>query len=87
MKKPNAPRIDWSEDARADVRRIDRITAMRIFTAIQRFAETGEGDVKQLKGEPGELRLRVGDYRVRFTNEADHTIRIHAVLHRKEAYR
>jgi mRNA-degrading endonuclease RelE of RelBE toxin-antitoxin system len=60
---------------------------MRIFTTIQRFAETGEGDVKELKGESGELRLRVGDYRVRFTNEADNTIRIHAIRHRREAYR
>jgi mRNA interferase RelE/StbE len=80
-------KISWSEDARADVRRIDRKTAMRVFTSIQRFAETGEGDVKELKGESGELRLRVGDYRVRFTNEADDTIRIHAVRHRREAYR
>lgn len=80
-------KIDWSEEARADVRRIDRKAAMRIFTTIQRFAETGEGDVKELKGEPGELRLRVGDYRVRFTNDADGTIRIHAVRHRREAYR
>jgi hypothetical protein len=31
-------KIDWSEDARADVRRIDRRMAMRIFTTIQRFA-------------------------------------------------
>src|SRR5580704_3263594 len=38
-------KIDWSEYARADVRRIDRTMAMRIFTTIQRFAETGEGDV------------------------------------------
>jgi mRNA-degrading endonuclease RelE of RelBE toxin-antitoxin system len=80
-------KIDWSEYARADVRRIDRKMAMRIFTTIQRFAETGEGDVKELKGESGELRLRVGAYRVRFTNEADDTIRIHAVRHRREAYR
>jgi len=80
-------KIHWSEDARADVRRIDRSTAMRIFTTIQRFAETGEGDVKQLKGESGELRLRVGDYRVRFTHEGGDTIRIHAVRHRREAYR
>jgi mRNA interferase RelE/StbE len=80
-------KIDWSEDARADVRRIDRKMAMRIFTTIQRFAKTGEGDVKELKGESGELRLRVGDYRVRFTNETDDTIRIHAVRHRREAYR
>ena len=35
-------KIDWSEDAPADVRRIDRKMAMRIFTTIQRFAETGE---------------------------------------------
>jgi len=80
-------KIAWSERARADVRRIDRNTAMRIFTAIQRFAESGEGDVRELKGESGEFRLRVGDYRVRFTNDADNTIRIHAVRHRREAYR
>jgi mRNA interferase RelE/StbE len=80
-------KIAWSARARADVRRLDRGAAMRIFTAIQRFAESGEGDVKELKGESGELRLRVGDYRVRFTNEADDTIRIHAVRHRREAYR
>jgi mRNA interferase RelE/StbE len=80
-------KIDWSEDARADVRRIDRKMAMRIFTTILRFAETGEGDVKELKGQSGELRLRVGDYRVRFTHEADGTIRIHSVRHRREAYR
>jgi mRNA interferase RelE/StbE len=64
-----------------------RKTAMRIFTAIQRFAETGVGDVKELKGKSGELRLRVGDYRVRFTNDVDDTIRVHAVRHRREAYR
>lgn len=60
---------------------------MRIFAALVRLAETGEGDVKALKGQSGELRLRVGDYRVRFTLEADGAIRIHTVRHRKEAYR
>jgi mRNA-degrading endonuclease RelE of RelBE toxin-antitoxin system len=54
---------------------------------LHRFAETGEGDVKKLQGESGELRLRVGDYRVRFTEEHPDTLRIHAVLHRREAYR
>ncbi len=48
---------------------------MRIFTALHRFAETGEGDVKKLQGESGELRLRVGDYRVRFTEEHPDTLR------------
>lgn len=80
-------KIAWSEQARANIRRLDRDTAMRIFVALQRFTETGEGDVKRLKGESGELRLRVGDYRVRFTEESDEILRIHSVRHRKEAYR
>lgn len=80
-------KILWSERARADIRHLDRDTAMRIFAALLRFAETGEGDLKKLQGESGELRLRVGDYRVRFTEEPEDTLRIHSVLHRKDAYR
>ena len=60
---------------------------MRIFSALHRFAESGEGDIKKLKGEEGELRLRVGDYRVRFSEALDGTLHIHSVRHRGEAYR
>jgi mRNA-degrading endonuclease RelE of RelBE toxin-antitoxin system len=60
-------KIIFTIPAQADVRRIDRETAMRILTALHRFAEAGEGDVKKFQGESGELRLRVGDYRVPFT--------------------
>jgi mRNA-degrading endonuclease RelE of RelBE toxin-antitoxin system len=60
--------------------------AMRILTALHRFVESGVGDVKRLKGETEELRLRVGDYRVRFTEESD-TLSVNRVLHRREAYR
>ena len=80
-------KIAWSERSRADIRRLDRDTAMRIFSALHRFAETGEGDIKKLKGESDDLRLRVGDYRVRFTEEPDDALHIHSVLHRSEAYR
>ncbi|HVI09914.1 MAG TPA: type II toxin-antitoxin system RelE/ParE family toxin [Candidatus Binatia bacterium] len=79
--------IVFTVPAQADVRRVDREAAMRILTALHRFADTGEGDVKKLQGESGELRLRVGDYRARFTEEHPDTLRIHAVLHRREAYR
>ncbi len=79
--------IDWTPPARADVRRIDRTNAMRILTALHRFAETGEGDVKKLQGDSEELRLRVGDYRVRFTEEPRGTLMIHSVRLRSEAYR
>jgi len=70
-----------------DVRRLERDTAMRIFVALHRFAETGEGDVRKLQGISDEFRLRVGDYRVRFTQELDESLHIHSVLHRKDAYR
>ncbi len=79
--------IEWPPSARADVRRIDRNNAMRILTALHRFAETGEGDIKRLQGESEELRLRVGDYRIRFTEEPRDTLLIHSVRHRSEAYR
>jgi mRNA interferase RelE/StbE len=80
-------KIVWSERARADIRRLDRDTAMRIFEALHAFAETSVGDVKKLQGNSGELRLRVGDYRVRFTKEPNEVLRIHSVRHRREAYR
>jgi mRNA interferase RelE/StbE len=78
-------RIVWTEQAKADVRRIDRETAMRILTALDRFARTGEGDVKALQGRD-ELRLRIADYRLFFVNIAD-ALEVRRVLHRREAYR
>ena len=80
-------RIAWTDPAKADLRAIDQPTALRILHIVARYLATGEGDVKKLQGESGELRLRVGDYRVRFTEEHPDTLRIHAVLHRREAYR
>jgi len=58
-------RIGWTEPAKADVRRLDRPTAMHILSALHRFAESGAGDVKALQGKE-ELRLRIGDYRLFF---------------------
>ncbi|HYL11587.1 MAG TPA: hypothetical protein VEV41_01030 [Terriglobales bacterium] len=42
-------RIVWTAPSKADVRRLDKPTAMRIFASLHRFAETGEGDVKALQ--------------------------------------
>lgn len=44
-------RFVWASTARAELRRTDRETAMRILLALTRFAETGEGDVKALEGK------------------------------------
>ena len=80
-------RIDWQDQARADIRQIDRATALRIFEAILHHARTGAGDVSPLHGAlAGTFRLRIGDYRVFFTLE-DGAMQIAAVLHRKEACR
>jgi mRNA-degrading endonuclease RelE of RelBE toxin-antitoxin system len=82
-----ARRIEWTDSARADVRRIDRDIAIRILEALANFIFTGEGDVKVLKtSDPKEYRLRVGDYRLRFHDLGD-AIQILSVRHRREVYR
>jgi mRNA-degrading endonuclease RelE of RelBE toxin-antitoxin system len=88
-------RIVFSEQAKADIRLIPKPIAMNILTAIHRLAETSAGRVKTLKGRSGEKRLRVGDYRVRFTEETpaegaadgEGALHIHSVRNRREAYR
>ena len=78
---------DWSEEARADIRRLDKPTAMQLFDGLSRFLRTEHGDVKQLQGvHPPEFRLRVGEYRIRYSRHGQ-TIRIHSVKKRSEAYR
>ena len=42
-------RIAWTEQAKADVRSLDKLTAMRILSALHHFAESGTGDVKVLQ--------------------------------------
>jgi mRNA interferase RelE/StbE len=82
-----AKRIAWTDQARADVRAIDRDTAINLLHGLARFLATEEGDVKRLQGiEPPEVRLRLGDYRVRFQDLGD-SIEILRVRHRKDAYR
>ncbi|MBM3748382.1 MAG: type II toxin-antitoxin system RelE/ParE family toxin [Acidobacteria bacterium] len=66
---------------------LDRTIALRVKVTVERFAASGAGEVVQLRGyDPPEFRLRVGDWRVRFAQDAG-TIRILRVRHRREAYR
>ncbi len=72
--------------ARAD-RQLSRMApdaAERIEAKIERYAETGEGDVKAMKGSPT-LRLRVGDYRVIFTEDYE-VLDVLDVGHRSGVY-
>jgi mRNA-degrading endonuclease RelE of RelBE toxin-antitoxin system len=79
--------IEWSEASLEDMTALDKGIRRRIKTAVERFAETGAGNVKKLKGiDPPEYRLRVGDYRARFEREEE-IMRILRVRNRREAYR
>ncbi len=68
--------------------RLDRTTRDRVNVSVQRFSETGQGDLVKLRGRDDEYRLRVGDWSV--IVELDYpegAVRILRVLHRREAYR
>jgi mRNA interferase RelE/StbE len=80
-------RIEWIEAALEDMAALDKGIVRRVKRGVERFAETGAGNVKKLQGvDPPEYRLRVGDYRVRFDVDGE-TIRVLRVRHRREAYR
>jgi hypothetical protein len=80
-------RIEWTPQARADVRRIDRPTALSLLEGLADYVLTGHGDVECLTDiEPRELRLRLGDFRIRFYDLGDAFL-ILRVLNRREAYR
>ena len=78
-------RIIWTEPAEQDMRRLDRTVARRVRQAVLRLAETGHGNVKRRQGQEREWRLRVGQWRVRFTMDVTHSTLY--VLPRGRAYR
>ena len=87
-----ASRIDWTRQARTDLRKISKQDSDRIERAVERFAVSGHGDIERLKGFGRPFyRLRVGDWRVRYRYEEagleERGIAVVRVLHRREAYR
>lgn len=78
-------RFVWDPAARADLRRIERETAMRILLALTRYGETNEGDVKLLIDREGLYRLRVGKWRIFFDADGD-VIHIRGIDNRGQAY-
>jgi mRNA-degrading endonuclease RelE of RelBE toxin-antitoxin system len=79
--------VIWSPVARADLRSIDRETALDILHCIDRYLASRTGDVKKLNPPITGFRLRCGDYRGFFDVAAENTIQITAVRHRRDAYR
>ena len=90
MSEETAPEriaVIWSPEARADLRAIERETAMQILYCIDRYLTNRAGDVKKLKPPLTGFRLRCGDYRVFFDLKNENTIEITGVKNRREAYR
>jgi len=56
--------VVWSPEASADLRAIDRETALQILHCLDRYLTSRTGGVKKLKSPFGGFRLRCGDYRV-----------------------
>jgi len=84
---PGRIAVTWSPEARADLRAINRETAMQILHCVDRYLSNRSGDVKKLKPPLTGFRLRCGDYRVFFDHEGQNTIEITGVRNRREAYR
>lgn len=79
--------IEWTGSALEDLAALDKGIARRVKHSVERFAETGTGNVKKLQGiHPPEFRLRCGDYRVRFRNDGL-AVTVLRVRNRSEAYR
>lgn len=84
---PGRLSVIWSEQARNDLRAIDRTTALDILHCTDRYLSTRNGDVKKLKPPQIGFRLRCGDYRLFFDQGGEEGIQVTAVRHRREAYR
>ena len=80
--------VIWSRPAAHDLRRLAPDVAERVRRAVDRFAATGQGDVRPLVGPEDRWRLRVGDWRVIFSYDVDTgELLISRVLPRDRAYR
>lgn len=79
--------VIWAPEGRADLRGIDRETAMKILQCVDRYLVSRKGDVGRLKPPFTGFRLRCGDYRVFFDRQGENAIEITAVRNRREAYR
>lgn len=79
--------VVWAPRALKDLEAIEPRRAKNIVEAVVRFAETGVGNVKALRGDAAQFRLRVGDYRVLFDREGLLVLSVVRVGHRREIYR
>ena len=77
----------YTDDALRDLRAIGHVAASKVTAKVRAFAANPSAfanRVKRLQGS-GVLRLRVGDYRVLFTEDGK-VLRVLRIGHRREVY-
>lgn len=81
--------IVLSRRARRELNRLAPEVARRVVQAVERLAQTGQGDMTRLTDvKRAEYRLRIGDWRVRYTlDPAAGVLTVLRILPRGEAYR
>lgn len=81
--------ITYARSALKSLRKIERGTAQRIIRAIDSLAtDPRPQGCTRIKGGAGELRIRVGDYRVVYeVIDAEVVILVLNIGHRREVYR
>lgn len=81
-------KLVFASRARLDLDGLDKSSRLRVLASLQRLVENDSGNVKKLHGiDPPEFRLRVGEWRVRFSYPDPETVRVNRILNRKDAYR
>lgn len=80
-------KIEWTQDALNDLRKLDRPIQKRILKRISWFSRHFDNiTTEPLSGElSGTYKIRIGDWRIIYTLDKN-TVVIHAVGHRKEIY-
>jgi mRNA interferase RelE/StbE len=81
-------RVIVSKPARKELEDIPIKQRAKIVSSLAAFTQTGHGDIETIKPFVGEYRLRVGEWRVRFSLDAarGELVVLH-VLNRRDAYR
>jgi mRNA interferase RelE/StbE len=80
-------KIAFKKSVARDLKKIDRIQAMKIMEKIEKELSAKAIEFPELKGQfTGLRKCRIGDYRVIFTI-IDDTVLIARIRHRKEAYK
>jgi len=81
--------ISYVPSAAKVIRKLDKPTARRLLDAIGALAiDPRPSGCIQLKGGDGELRIRVGDYRIVYDVQDDElVVLVLRIGHRREVYR